>query len=54
MQDVADSHPDTALALALDVTDPAQVRSVVVPAEELQTWQSLTLSTGFQGGAATR
>lgn len=32
--DLADAHPDTALALALDVTDDAQVSSVVAAAEE--------------------
>ena len=32
--DLADAHPDTALALALDVTDDDQVRAVVDSAEE--------------------
>jgi NAD(P)-dependent dehydrogenase (short-subunit alcohol dehydrogenase family) len=32
--DLAEAHPDTALALALDVTDDAQVTSVVQAAEE--------------------
>jgi NAD(P)-dependent dehydrogenase (short-subunit alcohol dehydrogenase family) len=34
VQDLADAYPDTALALALDVTDPEQVTSVVAAAEE--------------------
>jgi NAD(P)-dependent dehydrogenase (short-subunit alcohol dehydrogenase family) len=32
--DLVEAHPDTALALALDVTDDAQVRAVVDSAEE--------------------
>jgi NAD(P)-dependent dehydrogenase (short-subunit alcohol dehydrogenase family) len=34
VQDLVDAHPDTALGLALDVTDPAQVADVVRRAEE--------------------
>lgn len=34
VQDLADAHPETALALALDVTDDAQVSSAVAAAEE--------------------
>ena len=34
VQDLADAHPDTALALALDVTDPASVTAAVQQAEE--------------------
>jgi NAD(P)-dependent dehydrogenase (short-subunit alcohol dehydrogenase family) len=34
VSDLADAHPETALALALDVTDDAQVTSVVQAAEE--------------------
>jgi NAD(P)-dependent dehydrogenase (short-subunit alcohol dehydrogenase family) len=34
VQDIADAHPDTALALALDVTDDAQVTAAVRDAEE--------------------
>jgi NAD(P)-dependent dehydrogenase (short-subunit alcohol dehydrogenase family) len=34
VQDIADSYPDNALALALDVTDQAQVRTAVTAAEE--------------------
>ena len=34
VQDLEHAHPDTALALALDVTDPAQVREAVRRAEE--------------------
>ncbi|KQO64530.1 oxidoreductase [Curtobacterium sp. Leaf261] len=34
VQDLADAHPDTALALALDVTDDAQVTAAVHAAEE--------------------
>jgi NAD(P)-dependent dehydrogenase (short-subunit alcohol dehydrogenase family) len=34
VQDLADAHPDTALALPLDVTDAAQVRHAVEQAEE--------------------
>jgi NAD(P)-dependent dehydrogenase (short-subunit alcohol dehydrogenase family) len=34
VQDLADAHPDTALALALDVTDDAQVTGVVAAAED--------------------
>jgi len=34
VQDLADANPGSALALALDVTDPAQVASVVRSAEE--------------------
>lgn len=34
VQDLVDSHPETALALALDVTDDAQVTAVVAAAEE--------------------
>ena len=34
VQDLADAHPDTALALALDVTDDAQVTAAVAAAEE--------------------
>jgi NAD(P)-dependent dehydrogenase (short-subunit alcohol dehydrogenase family) len=33
VQDIADTSPDAALALALDVTDPAQVASAVAEAE---------------------
>ena len=29
VQDLVDAHPDTALGLALDVTDPAQVADAV-------------------------
>jgi NAD(P)-dependent dehydrogenase (short-subunit alcohol dehydrogenase family) len=32
--DLADSHPDRVLAIALDVTDPAQVTAAVAQAEE--------------------
>lgn len=34
VQALADTHPGSALALALDVTDPAQVAAVVREAEE--------------------
>lgn len=34
VQDLADAHPDHALALALDVTDDAQVAAAVTAAEE--------------------
>ena len=34
VQDLADAHPDTAMALALDVTDPVQVADVARRAEE--------------------
>jgi NAD(P)-dependent dehydrogenase (short-subunit alcohol dehydrogenase family) len=34
VQDLADTHPDRALALPLDVTDPAQVSDVARQAEE--------------------
>ena len=34
VQDLADQYPDTALAVALDVTDPAQVGRAVQKAEE--------------------
>jgi NAD(P)-dependent dehydrogenase (short-subunit alcohol dehydrogenase family) len=34
VQDLADKHPDTALALPLDVTDDAQVAAAVAAAEE--------------------
>jgi NAD(P)-dependent dehydrogenase (short-subunit alcohol dehydrogenase family) len=34
VRDLVDAHPDTALGLALDVTDPAQVVDVVRRAEE--------------------
>ncbi len=34
VQDIADAHPDTALAVALDVTDDAQVAAAVAAAEE--------------------
>jgi NAD(P)-dependent dehydrogenase (short-subunit alcohol dehydrogenase family) len=34
VRDLADAHPDTALALALDVTDGAQVTRAVRAAEE--------------------
>lgn len=34
VQDLADAHPDTALAVALDVTDDAQVRAAVQAAEQ--------------------
>ena len=34
VRDLADAHPDSALALALDVTDDAQVTAVVAAAEE--------------------
>ena len=34
VQDLADAHPETALALALDVTDDAQVAAAVQAAEE--------------------
>ncbi|GLY95393.1 oxidoreductase [Actinoplanes sp. NBRC 103695] len=34
VQDLADAHPETALALALDVTDAAQVTDAVARAEE--------------------
>ena len=34
VQDIADSYPDNALALALDVTDQAQVRTAVTAAQE--------------------
>ena len=34
VQDLADDHPDTALALALDVTDDAQVAEAVAAAEQ--------------------
>jgi len=34
VQDLADAHPDTALALSLDVTDSAQVSAVVRQAED--------------------
>jgi len=34
VQDLADAHPDTALALALDVTDDAQVAAAVAAAED--------------------
>ena len=34
VQDLVDQHPDTALAMALDVTDPEQVRASVRAAEE--------------------
>jgi NAD(P)-dependent dehydrogenase (short-subunit alcohol dehydrogenase family) len=34
VQDLADAHPDAALALALDVTDDAQVAEAVAAAEE--------------------
>ena len=34
VQDLADAHPETALALALDVTDAAQVADAVARAEE--------------------
>jgi len=34
VQDLADSHPDQALAVALDVTDDAQVAAAVAAAEE--------------------
>jgi len=34
VQDLADAHPDTALAVALDVTDDAQVGAAVRAAEE--------------------
>lgn len=34
VQDLAEKHPDTALALALDVTDDAQVAAAVAAAEE--------------------
>ena len=34
VQDLADSHPETALALALDVTDEAQVAAAVQAAEQ--------------------
>jgi NAD(P)-dependent dehydrogenase (short-subunit alcohol dehydrogenase family) len=34
IQDLVDAHPDTALGLALDVTDPAQVAGAVQRAEE--------------------
>ncbi len=34
VRDIADAHPDTALACALDVTDPAQVVAIVAAGEE--------------------
>jgi NAD(P)-dependent dehydrogenase (short-subunit alcohol dehydrogenase family) len=34
VQDLVDAHPDTALGLALDVTEPAQVAEVVRRAED--------------------
>jgi NAD(P)-dependent dehydrogenase (short-subunit alcohol dehydrogenase family) len=34
VQDLADAHPDSALALSLDVTDPAQVTAAVAASEE--------------------
>ncbi|MBM9467721.1 oxidoreductase [Nakamurella leprariae] len=34
VQDLVDAHPDTALGAALDVTDPAAVRTVVAAAEQ--------------------
>jgi NAD(P)-dependent dehydrogenase (short-subunit alcohol dehydrogenase family) len=34
VQDIVDAHPDTALGLALDVTDPAQVTAAVRAAHE--------------------
>ena len=34
VQDIADAHPETALAVALDVTDDAQVAAAVAAAEE--------------------
>lgn len=34
VQDLADAHPDTALALALDVTDESQVTAAVAAAED--------------------
>jgi NAD(P)-dependent dehydrogenase (short-subunit alcohol dehydrogenase family) len=34
VQDLADAHPGSALALSLDVTDPAQVTAAVARAEE--------------------
>ncbi len=34
VQDLADAHPDTALAVALDVTDDTQVATAVAAAEE--------------------
>jgi NAD(P)-dependent dehydrogenase (short-subunit alcohol dehydrogenase family) len=34
VQDLVEAHPDTALGLALDVTDPAQVTGAVARAEE--------------------
>src|ERR1700754_354208 len=34
VQDLVDAHPDTALGLALDVTDPVQVADAVQRAEE--------------------
>ncbi|GGO22380.1 oxidoreductase [Micromonospora parathelypteridis] len=34
VKDLADSHPETALAVALDVTDPAQVTAAVEQAED--------------------
>jgi len=34
VQDLVDAHPDTALALALDVTDPAAVTAAVQAAQE--------------------
>ena len=34
VKDLADAHPDTALAVALDVTDPAQVTQAVRAGEE--------------------
>ena len=39
VQDLADAHPDRALALALDVTDPAAV--------VLEAWESTSLGTSF-------
>jgi NADP-dependent 3-hydroxy acid dehydrogenase YdfG len=34
VQDLADAHPDTALAIALDVTDPEQVAQAVEAARQ--------------------
>jgi NAD(P)-dependent dehydrogenase (short-subunit alcohol dehydrogenase family) len=34
VQDIVDAHPDHALAVALDVTDPAAVRAAVAAAED--------------------
>src|SRR5947208_960098 len=45
VQDLVDAHPDTGLALSLDVTNPAQVAAAARPAEERFAGRSLQQSS---------